>query len=152
MAQATQAVRPPRAVGSLSCGASTRSGSRGTRCRYLGLPGTDLLDLRYLHEELCRASDRPMRFLGFNTEAQRGNAAQVQLNVSLDEVRRLPNVDAQSEVMHDDFRLIGNPSIRSRGIGLSSSARSTSSTSTSATGLRPTHRRTTNRCTKRWRS
>ncbi len=77
--------------------------------RYLGLPGTDLIDLRYLHERLCRANDRPLRFLGFNTEAQPGNPAHVQLSVSLDEVRRLPNVDTQSEVIHDDFRRIGNP-------------------------------------------
>ena len=75
---------------------------------YLGLPGTDLIDLRYLHEQLCYASGRQLRFLGFNTEAQRGNPAHVQLNVSLDEVRRLSNVDPQSNVIHDDFRLIGN--------------------------------------------
>ena len=77
--------------------------------RYLGLPGTDLIDLRYLHEQLCRANDRPLRFLGFNTEAQPGSPAHVQLMVSLDEVRRLPNVDTQSDVIHDDFRRIGNP-------------------------------------------
>ena len=75
---------------------------------YLGLPGTDLIDLRYLHEQLCYASGRPLRFLGFNTEAQRGNPAHVQLNVSLDEVRQLANVDPQSAVIHDDFRRIGN--------------------------------------------
>ena len=88
---------------------------------YLGLPGTDLIDLRYLHERLCRASDRPLRFLGFNTEAQPGNSAHVQLSVSLDEVRRLPNVDAQSNVIHDDFRRIGNPQsiawLRTRQLG-----------------------------------
>ena len=76
---------------------------------YLGLPGTDLIDLRYLHEQLCHASGRPLRFLGFNTEAQRGNSAHVQLSVSLDEVRRLTNVDPQSDVIPDDFRRIGNP-------------------------------------------
>ena len=76
--------------------------------RYLGLPGTDLLDLRYLHEQLCRASERPLRFLGFNMEAQAGNSAYVQLSVSLDEVRRLPHVDAQSEVIPDDFRRISD--------------------------------------------
>ena len=75
---------------------------------YLGLPGTDLIDLRYLHEQLCYASGRTLRFLGFNTEAQRGNSAHVQLNVSLDEVRQLANVDPQSAVIHDDFRRIGN--------------------------------------------
>ena len=76
--------------------------------RYLGLPGTDLIDLRYLHEQVCRDSDRSLRFLGFNTEARPGNPAHVQLNVSLDEVRQLPNVDPQSVVIHDDFRRIGN--------------------------------------------
>ena len=76
--------------------------------RYLGLPGTDLIDLRYLHEQICRADGRPMRFLGFNTEAQPGNPAHDELNISLDEVRRLPNVDPQSDVIPDDFRRIGN--------------------------------------------
>ena len=76
--------------------------------RYLGLPGTDLIDLRYLHEELCRADNRPLRFLGFNTEAQPGSPAHIELSVSLDEVRRLPDVDPLSEVLHDDFRQIGN--------------------------------------------
>ncbi|MXY44322.1 MAG: hypothetical protein F4Y50_09805 [Dehalococcoidia bacterium] len=81
----------------------------GDPLRYLGLPGTDLIDLRYLHQQLCRPSDRPLSFLGFNTEAQPGNPAHVQLSVSLDEVRRLANVDPQSDVIHDDFRRIGNP-------------------------------------------
>ena len=78
--------------------------------RYLGLPGTDLIDLRYLHERLCRGNGRPLRFLGLNTEAQPGNPAYDELNVSLHEVRRLANVDPQSDVIHDDFRRIGNPS------------------------------------------
>ena len=77
--------------------------------RYLGLPGTDLIDLRYLYEQLCRPNDRPLRFLGFNSEAQPGNPAHVQLSVSLDEVRRLPHVDTQSDVIPDDFRRVGNP-------------------------------------------
>ena len=76
--------------------------------RYLGLPGTDLIDLRYLHEELCRSDNRPLRFLGFNTEAQPGSPAHMELSVSLDEVLRLPQVDPQSVVLHDDFRQIGN--------------------------------------------
>ena len=82
--------------------------STGDPLRYLGLPGTDLIDLRYLHEQLCGDSERPLCFLGFNTEAQYGSPAHVELNVSLDEVRRLPNVDEQSDVLPDDFRLVGN--------------------------------------------
>ena len=80
----------------------------GDPLRYLGLPGTDLIDLRYLHEQLCRDNNRSLCFLGFNTEAQRGNPAHVELNVSLDEIRLLPNVDEQSAVLPDDFRLVGN--------------------------------------------
>ena len=76
--------------------------------RYLGLPGTDLIDLRYLHRQLCEENDRPLCFLGFNKEAQPGSNSHDELNVSLDEVRRLPNVDEQSAVLHDDFRLVGN--------------------------------------------
>lgn len=76
--------------------------------RYLGLPGTDLLDLRYLYQSLCRDEGRPLRFLGFSREAQPGSPAHVELSVSLDEVRRLPNVDPLSDVIHDDFRRIGN--------------------------------------------
>ena len=80
----------------------------GDALRYLGLPGTDLIDLRYLHEQFCRDNNRSLCFLGFNTEAQSGSPAHVELNVSLDEVRRLPNVDKQSAVLPDDFRLIAN--------------------------------------------
>ena len=80
----------------------------GDPLRYLGLPGTDLIDLRYLYEQLCRANNRPLRFLGFNTEAQPGSPSHDQLNISLDEVRQLPNVDNQSAVLSDDFRLVGD--------------------------------------------
>lgn len=76
--------------------------------RYLGLPGADLLDLRYLYEEMCRSQERPMRFLGFSTEAHPGSPAHVEMSLSLDEVRRLPNVDPLSIVIHDDFRRIAN--------------------------------------------
>ena len=76
--------------------------------RYLGLPGTDLIDLRYIHDKLCSDEGRTLRFLGFSTEAQPGSPAHVELSLSLDEVRRLSNVDPQSEVIHDDFRRISD--------------------------------------------
>ena len=44
----------------------------GDAVRYLGLPGTDLIDLRYLYEEVCRANERPLRFLGFNSDRPAG--------------------------------------------------------------------------------
>ena len=80
----------------------------GEPLRYLGLPGTDLIDLRYLYDEVCRAAGRPMRFLGFNTEAQPGSSAHIELSLSLDEVRRLPNVDPLSNVIQDDFRRLAD--------------------------------------------
>ncbi len=71
---------------------------------YLGLPGIDLLDLRYLHQQVCVPLKRPLRFLGFNTEARSNNDAAVDLNTSRDEVSRLDYIDAQSDVLGDDFR------------------------------------------------
>lgn len=82
--------------------------SDDTPLRYLSLPGIDLLDIRYVHSKICRKQGRDLRFLGFNNEAQKGNSADVQLNISLDEVRRLSNVDSSSVVVPDDFRMIAN--------------------------------------------
>ena len=80
----------------------------GEPLRYLGLPGTDLIDLRYLHQKLCDPQERQLSFLGFNTEAQPGSPADMELNLSLTEVRQLPRVDHRSRVIHDDFRRISN--------------------------------------------
>jgi hypothetical protein len=76
--------------------------------RYLGLPGVDLLDLRYFHEQVCATRDIKLRFLGFNKAAQPKNRAQTELNISLDEVRRLPLVDQMSDVIGDDFVGLAN--------------------------------------------
>ena len=81
----------------------------GEPLRYLGLPGTDLIDLRYLYEQLCQDNGRGLCFLGFVTEAKPGNSAEAQLNISLDEVRHLKNVDKRSRVLSDDFRRISDP-------------------------------------------
>jgi hypothetical protein len=70
--------------------------------RYLGLPGEDLLDVRAFHHAF--GSDRGLRFLGFST-ARRGQT-NTDLQVSLQEVKALANVDAQSDVIPDDIRAI----------------------------------------------
>lgn len=89
--------------------------------RYLGLPGVDLLDLRYFHGKVCGPLSRSLRYLGFNSEAGSGDAAEVDLNTSLDEVARLGEVDPQSLVVRDDFRsLAREDSIawqRAKGLG-----------------------------------
>jgi len=71
--------------------------------RYLGLPGTDLLDIRHFHKTLCEPKGLTLRFLGFNTAAHPQDAGQTELNISLDEVRKLPRIDPLSEVIRDDF-------------------------------------------------
>ena len=71
--------------------------------KYLGLPGPDLLDLRHLHAEVCEPRKLGFRFLGFNSAALPSSVSQTEMNISLDEVNRLRGVDAQSEVLGDDF-------------------------------------------------
>lgn len=80
----------------------------GNTLRYLGLPGDDLLDLRYFHSEICEPRNIHLRFLGFNTSANPENEGQTDLNVSFDEVRKLSAVDPNSDIIWDDFKLIGN--------------------------------------------
>ncbi|WGT63045.1 PP_RS20740 family protein [Variovorax paradoxus] len=76
--------------------------------KYLGLPGVDLLDLRHFHSAVCEANDVNLRFLGFNSSAQPRSKAHTELNISLDEVMRLPRVDPMSHVLGDNFARIAN--------------------------------------------
>jgi hypothetical protein len=78
--------------------------------RYLGLPGTDLLDIRHFHRTLCEPKDLMLRFLGFNTAAHPQDAAQTELNISLDEVRKMARIDPLSNVIADDFCLLADDS------------------------------------------
>jgi hypothetical protein len=80
----------------------------GQPLRYLGLPGTDLLDLRHFHRIVCQPRQLQLRFLGFNSAASSANSMQVELNISLDEVKKLPFVDPLSDVLPDDIRRIAN--------------------------------------------
>lgn len=83
--------------------------------KYLGLPGVDLLDLRHFHSAVCETNGLKLRFLGFNSSARAASTAHTELNISLDEVRRLPRVDQLSDVIGDDFALVANAnSIASR--------------------------------------
>lgn len=81
--------------------------SEGT-LKYLGLPGVDLLDLRHFHSAVCVEHGVKLRFLGFNTSARPRSDAQTELNVSLDEVKRLDNVDPLSDMIGDNFALVAN--------------------------------------------
>ena len=76
----------------------------GRPLRYLGLPGTDLLDLRLIHQNICEPNKVELFFLGFNTDARPGAKDQVEADVSLDEVKRLPFIDKNSIIRHDEFQ------------------------------------------------
>ena len=80
----------------------------GQTLRYLGLPGADLLDLRHFHKIVCEPRGLSLRFLGFNSAANSENALQVELNISLDEVKKLRLVDPLSDVLPDDIRRVAN--------------------------------------------
>ena len=76
--------------------------------KYLGLPGVDLLDLRHFHAAVCEPKKVALRFLGFNSSARPASKAQTELNISLDEVRRMPRVDLMSDVIGDSFARLAN--------------------------------------------
>lgn len=78
--------------------------------KYLGLPGVDLLDLRHFHSAVCETQHIDMRFLGFISGAHPASKAQTELNISLDEVRRLPRINAMSDVIGDNFARVANQS------------------------------------------
>lgn len=84
----------------------TESPREDGKLKYLGLPGVDLLDLRYFHSQVCEPKGLQLRFLGFNSGAQPNSNLQAELNISLDEVRRLPYVDEMSDVIGDNFSLV----------------------------------------------
>jgi len=76
--------------------------------RYLGLPGSDLLDIRHFHENLCRPNHLELLYLGFNIAASPCNPGQTELNISIDEVSKLPGIDTRSTIIPDNFCLIAN--------------------------------------------
>ncbi len=75
--------------------------------KYLGLPGDDLLDLRYFHKLVCEPKNLGLKFLGFNHGAG-VNQSGTELNISLDEVFKLPLVDKTSDILGDDICQIAN--------------------------------------------
>jgi hypothetical protein len=75
---------------------------------YFGLPGVDLLDLRFFGSTVCDPRSLKLRFLGFNDAANPRSGDQTELNISLDELRRSAFFDPMSEIVPDDFRELVN--------------------------------------------
>ena len=70
--------------------------------KYLGLPGDDLLDLRYFHEQICIPNNLQLKYLGFNNGINK-EELRAEINISIDEVNRLQFVDPSSLVIADDI-------------------------------------------------
>ena len=66
------------------------------------------MDLRHFHSVICNAHKVKLRFLGFNSSANPSNKDNVELNISLDEVRRLGEVDPRSDCIGDNFALVAD--------------------------------------------
>ena len=77
--------------------------------KYFGLPGVDLLDLKYIYTEVCEKKQIPLCFLGFNQNAHPKSANGVQLNISLDEIRRKRLVEDASDVLGDNYCQLALP-------------------------------------------
>ncbi|MCV6612585.1 MAG: hypothetical protein OIF55_17630 [Amphritea sp.] len=80
--------------------------NNGNQLKYLGLPGSDLLDIRYLHDNFCLENEISLSFLGFNNGAPRNAGKESNLNISLSEVRNLQYIDDSSIVLNDDIKNI----------------------------------------------
>lgn len=78
------------------------------RVNYLGLPGTDLLDLRVFYEAVCVPQHRMLRFLGFHQGINPGSPESVSLEISLQQVKFRELVHESSKVLHDDINKIGS--------------------------------------------
>lgn len=76
--------------------------------KYLGLPGDDLLDLRYFHENICEPKNLQLKFLGFNKGVSPDSGERSELNISLDEVSKLSRVDPTSDVIGFDICQVAN--------------------------------------------
>lgn len=77
---------------------------------YLGLPGDDLLDLRYFHDQICKPNKLMLKFLGFNNSEEAKATATIELNISKHEISKLEFISAESLIISDDFCQISTDS------------------------------------------
>ncbi|MCA0319955.1 MAG: hypothetical protein LCH88_18000 [Proteobacteria bacterium] len=78
----------------------------GEPFRYLTLPGDELLDIRAL-SDVCVRENVKLRFLGFNSVGPQ-TPAQIELNISQNEVRSHAAVDNLSRVLEKRLETIAN--------------------------------------------
>lgn len=80
------------------------------RLKYVGLPGTDLLDLRHLLKTVCEPSGRSLQYMGFDLAAGSGSIEGTELEISQSELLAAPLVHSASLIRPDDLRYVGSTS------------------------------------------
>jgi hypothetical protein len=71
---------------------------------YFGLPGADLLDIRFFDKTVCNKKNVKLRFLGFDHGAAPDSDAASEFIISRDEVSKLESIDPQSDIIAHDIR------------------------------------------------
>ncbi len=80
----------------------------GRPVRYLGLPGSDMLDIRVLHD-ICSGRNARLKFIGFDKTLSLP-LNQTELNISGHEISALPDIHGESIVLADAVEKVGNTS------------------------------------------
>ncbi|WP_296739711.1 hypothetical protein [Mesorhizobium sp.] len=75
---------------------------------YFGLPGADLLDIRFFDKMVCDQNNVKLRFLGFDLGAAPDSETASEFIISRDEVSKLASIDPQSDVIAHDIRELSN--------------------------------------------
>ncbi|GLY38407.1 hypothetical protein Amsp01_044310 [Amycolatopsis sp. NBRC 101858] len=75
--------------------------------RYLGLPGVDMLDLRYFQSDVLAPKELGLSFLGVDRDFGKSNSNGTDMDVSFQEVKMLEGIDPQSEIIPGDIRDLG---------------------------------------------
>lgn len=78
--------------------------------RYLTLPGSDLLDIRYIAQTVCAPNMIRLRYLGFNTAASPASVGQAEVNSSQFALNRFDSIHPESEVFPGDLRHVADTS------------------------------------------
>jgi hypothetical protein len=71
---------------------------------YFGLPGADLLDIRFFGKTVCEEQKIKLRFLGFDHGAAPDSETASEFIISRDEVSKLASIDPQSDIIAHDIR------------------------------------------------
>lgn len=78
-----------------------------TDASYIGLPGSDLVDIRLFADE-CAKRGLKLRYLGFDRTATGESLESAYLNLSRDELFKSGNVHRESQVMPDEISELGD--------------------------------------------